>query len=289
MSVGHLTFRMAGALRYLAMSALCCMPALSAKADDLRVSLTPRTWYASQSTSFLIPGSDVVSGGVQETHEALQYPFVGGTVTTTGGWLGKNSIYVTALRGKSKADFTAASVSIGFPDISGIVEGTDGAERTDVEALFGIPLSDTTKAVFGGRYVGFDGDRTINQFGTSAGVFTQPFKFSKSEEQSYFVEFGLGAQAFISTDHAHQFFANLTALAGRTFRADSILTSGEILKSNEWDAGVDANFGYQFQMNGNTFLAARYRLFVSAPIDDWSGRGNLLIHGPEVSLTYEFK
>lgn len=289
MFTNHKAHHIAVSRPYLAVSALCCMLVSGAKADELQVRLTPRTWYAFQSTSFFIPGSDIVSGGVQESHEALQYPFVGGTITTTGGWLGKNSIYVTALHGEAKADFTAASLTIGAPEISGIAEGTDGASRTDVEALFGVPLSDATKAVFGGRYIGFSGDRTINAFGTSTGVLAEPIKLSKSEEQSYFVEFGLGAQADISADHAHQLFANLTALAGRTFRTDSILTSGEVLKASEWDAGVDANFGYQFQMNSNIFLAARYRLFVTAPIEDWSGKGNLLIHGPEVSLTYEFK
>ena len=111
----------------------------------------------------------------------------------------------------------------------------------------------------------------------------------EESSHNYYLEAGAGIAGKLSDDGRHMVFANVTGLIGPSYYKAKYVIIDHEESATEWHFGVDANVGYAYQINDALQMSARYRVFVDAPVDNWSNNGNWLVHGPEVGLKYTFK
>jgi hypothetical protein len=256
-------------------------------AEDMQFSFQPRAWYAIQSSS--VPVSSVSPAGAgAQTATPFDYPFAGATVGVRGGWLGENGVALTVLHGQSKDKFSALSTD--YSTFATANQGYAKLERTDIEALFLHPLNSSGSASFflGGRSITFFSSSISNNIDGSP---ASPELVVKEAERDYFLETGLGLSTNITDDGKHGLIANVVGLIGRTYNRMEFINQGPTFeaKVDQWSAGFDTNVGYTYKINDQITLLTRYRAFITAPLSNWNGSGNFLIHGPELGLRYEFK
>jgi hypothetical protein len=262
----------------------------SAYADDMQFSVQPRMWYAIQSSSVPVSAVSQRNGAAAQTQTPFNYPFAGVTMGMKGGWLGANGLAITVLHGQSKDNFTAVQADFNNVNNTFSDQGFQKLQRTDIEALFVHPLNSSASASV------FLGGRMITFFSLSISNSVDGFPVGselivKEAERDYFLETGFGLNTNITDDGKHGLFANMVGLIGRTYNKTDFINQGPAFETrvDQWTGGFDTNVGYNYKFNDQITLLTRYRTFITAPLSNWNGSGNFLIHGPEVGLRNEFK
>jgi hypothetical protein len=283
-----------------------------------KLAITPRVWFAWETDTFFQTRKDV-----QQSQETYFYPFYGGsgTLISPGG----TAYSLTILHGEGDTTvhgtqdtgpFQLLAVPILVPNgdtAAAISQGSEFTgkvtnERTDVEAIAQIPMSQPSGGVtgtLGARYINFqrnerdtvfakyislaDVQQGIDRVRTFA---NGPFDFSL-EQNFWLGELGFGIKQGVNTSGSIQFFGNLTGMFGwadvAEFKTPAASTTGIFnLKEDDLQGGVigvDTNAGVAFRVSDGVSVSARYRLFyLSAPQVQFDV-GGYFIHGPEVNAT----
>jgi hypothetical protein len=264
------------------------------------ITFTPRMWYTFISQSY--PKNFSALGGapsVNDEHvagasEAARVPLLGGTIQIKNYALfGDATFALTALYGKSNAFSNNVVFAYGLVDsdlLDGRLSTKTTGDRIDIEPLVVFPVSEQASLFFGGRYIGINSETTVEE---AEFVFQQKISTSipltEETTHNYFLEAGVGLTGKLSSDGRHLLFANATGMLGPSYSKTKYVLINQDDNVSEWHVGVDANVGYAYQLTDVLKFSARYRVYVDAPVENWSGAGNWLVHGPEVGLTYTFK
>jgi hypothetical protein len=303
-----------------------------------KLAITPRVWFAWEDDSFFQS-----STGTQQSQETYFYPFYGGSVSAISP--GGTAYSLTILHGEGEAAVrgvnqdccllafaTTADFNQTVPNqifISTLAVGNGGSfyegtvknERTDVEAIAQIPVSEGFTGTIGARYINFQrnendavtfpvavlqADTLGNRFSEIVNVTFPNQKFSL-EQNFWLGELGFGLTRPANQSGSIQFFGNMTGMFGYADVTEFKTPSGffainpdvtgtrkgqtGIFNLTEDDLqgaviGVDTNAGVAFRVAQSVLLSARYRLFyLSAPQVKFD-KGDYLIHGPEVNATF---
>jgi hypothetical protein len=273
-----------------------------AGAEDLRISVTPRFWYAYSGGSDFVPCTKneecialqtLVRGPVEilVTSESNPSAVIAGTIGIGGGWLGASDFNLTVFDGTVENAFINTATVTSIPGLSTIVHGSNETHRTQIEALLLLPpLSDSARFFLGATISSAETtttfDRAFNSFNVIVG---KPTVVGKIEGTSYTPFVGMRTNTYLTDDKKHAVFANFQGMAGPTYTKSTDLLSKKEINTSEWVGGIDTSAGYQYQIQPDLIFSTRYRVIIQAPLDDWSANGNSLSHGPEFSITYKIQ
>jgi len=289
--------------RKLILTSIIAFSALGhANAEDLRISVTPRLWYAYSGSTDFVPCTEnaecralqtLVRGPVEilVTSESNPSSVIAGTIGIGGGWLGKSDFNLTVFDGTVENSFINTITATSIPGLSTIVYGSNETHRTQIEALLLLPpFSNSTRFFFGATVTTAETtttfDRAFNSFNVIVG---KPTTVGKIEGSSYTPFVGMRTNTCLTDDKKHTAFANFQGMVGPTYTKSTDLLSKKEINTSDWVGGIDTSVGYQYEIQPDLLFSMRYRLIVEAPLDNWSANGNSLSHGPEISITYKIQ
>ena len=270
----------------LTVSSFC---SLTPSFAETNLTVTARNWNLFQGDSFYRPNNPF-----QQSAQHYFIPMLGGTATVSGDWLPANSsLSLTVLngRGDRKVSGNGFNTGSGF---GALLNGYQKVERTDIEAIWQFPVGmQGASLFFGGRYIGLQTDSFItNRVFSGNVVDSTAYKNVDDDEKSYWVEVGGGVSGALDEAKRHLLFGNITLMLGSdTTKTQVFDVDGTPLafnKSTDTVFGIDTNFGYALRPSDNATLTARYRIFVSSQVDNWSRDGSAIVHGPELQFSYKF-
>jgi hypothetical protein len=260
------------------------------------LTLTPRVWFAWENDSFFQDNRFT-----QQTQETYFYPFYGGSVTATSP--GGTSYSLTILHGEGDAKLNGATLT--QVPVFGVYQVKDGDvsnERTDVEGIAQIPLSEGVSGILGARFINFQRDERSTFtavdpefFGIPPAFVGQTGRF-QLEQNFWLGEIGFGVSRPVNARGSIRFFGNLIGMFGNasveTFKTPTESASGIFnLQREQLEGaviGVDTNAGVAFDLSQNMVLSGRYRIFYLSAPDVKFDVGGYFIHGPEVNLSFTF-
>jgi hypothetical protein len=251
-------------------------PQVGWAAEEDRFSITPRVWFTNMDTNSFDNGK---SSTGHSSQSLFRIPLQGATITYAPKKTPGIDFLVTTLYGTGKTNFVDA-LEFGNSDLT----------RLDAEFLVRKDLKDTTmKAIAGFRHIKY----TVQQRLTSGGTFSSTGTRNKESYVSmYLGELGLSGFNNITSNGRHRmFWSSVGGLGYSDFnkpnRLDGQGSRGK--QSMLWT--LDINAGYSYTISKNFGANARYRYFMwplSATDPSDAPTGFLIVHGPELGLTYNF-
>ena len=253
---------------------LLLFPQISWSADSGRFSVTPRIWMTNMKTNFF---QEELSTTGAESSTEWHVPLQGATITYAPNKSPDWDFLATALYGTSTANF-----------VDGIKFGNTELSRLDMEFLARKDIKGSTmKAIAGVRYIRYDADDTYTDGSTHSSTGSA---LKESSVHLYIGEFGVSGFNNITANGKHRMFWN--ALGGLGYadadnnnRLESAGKNGKESIIWTWDI----NIGYVYTINKNFGANARYRSFgTPSDLAETDQHETLIIHGPELGLTYHF-
>jgi len=247
------------------------LPSWSASAEggsDKWFNIEPRVWLTQVNTI----------DDVDLNRSTYFVPMYGGSISITPPPLPGWSLLVTGLYGTGEADALFTGFVAGTGAVS--VPGTSELTRTDVEGLIRFRIPNVNAYVFTGpRYVRFD------ELATSP---LAPGQRIQSDNRLIIIEFGAGAFAGLDDAERHRVFGNLTTGAAFLDSRFFNTATGFVESTDDVNAMVDVNLGYQWLINDWLNFNFRYRSFLLFINDELGFSDTVLMHGPEIGLGIRF-
>ena len=256
---------------------LFIFPQLGWSAEEDRFSITPRVWFTNVNPNMYDSG---VSASGHSSESTAQVPLQGATITYAPKKFPDIDFLVTGLYGTTTTNFVDANEF-------GNIDWT----RFDLEFLVRKDIPDTTvKLLAGFRHIKYTTDQRL----TSGGVYAATGSRLKDFYLSmYFGELGLSGFNNITPNGKHRMFWNMIGGLGyaKSDRPNRKADQGVPGKESFLWTG-DINIGYAYTINKNFGANARYRSFITAShiVGESSDarEGFIVVHGPELGLTYNF-
>jgi len=253
---------------------LLLFPQISWSADSGRFSVTPRIWMTNMNINFF---QDSLSATGKELSSEWHIPLQWATITNAPNKSPDWDFSATTLYGTGTANFVDAN-AFGNIEIS----------RLDMEFLARKDIKDSTmKAIAGVRFINYEVDDVYTDGSTHSSTGSAS---NQTSAYLYIGEFGVSGFNNITANGKHRMFWN--ALGGIAYadvdkpnRLESAGKNGKESIIWTWDI----NIGYVYTINKNFGANARYRSFgTPSDLTETDQHETMIIHGPELGLTYHF-